>query len=70
MNKAIIIGICILTILLFGCTSSYEGCRNDCIELCMEGKEYKPATLNEPLTRWNLATSECKHECYDECKFI
>ncbi len=66
MKKAI--WIIIVLVLLVGCTSSYEDCKMDCIGFCMEGKEYKEIGMNEPLNLWDRATSECRHECYDDCK--
>ena len=60
--------ICFL-ILLVGCTSSYEDCTTDCIEMCMEGKEYQPVDgWSGCLSYWCRATEECRVKCYDECR--
>ena len=59
-----------MLILLVGCESSYTECKYDCIDICMEGKEYKKVGWFEPMSRYERATDECVLECYDGCRGI
>ena len=68
--KRIILGLLIVVLLLSGC-SSYKDCKYDCLDFCMEGKEYKSIwemERSESITIWNRAAPECKTQCYKECK--
>ena len=66
MKKIIITLSLILVVLLSGCQSSYEDCKDDCISICNEREcdKGKCTTWGEG---WNTL-GECNDECYDECK--
>ena len=70
MKLILMIGI-ITLLLISGCESSYDDCKYDCLDFCMEGKEYKKwfdMGLREEINLWSRATPECRDNCYNECK--
>jgi len=72
MEYLIIIGLGIV-FLLVGCESSYDDCKQDCLDICMQGKEYRPISdlgMNEPLSLWYRAIPECREMCYNECRGV
>ncbi len=68
MKPILIIGMCILLLLISGCSSSYRDCYEDCIPFCMEGKVYEPSKWDGPINKIYRAIPECKENCFNECK--
>lgn len=74
MKIRMIIGICILSIIISGCSSSEYG---DCYNIC-RSKEYQKVDTNCDWVSSSLVRKECsipedkmieiKDNCFDECK--
>jgi len=71
ISQLIILGFAVLIVFVSGCTNSYDSCKEDCKEICVN-KAMKnlsaSVTVLEGLETQFRSVQPCDDYCYDECR--
>jgi len=68
MKNWIVIGLCICLIFLLGCTSSYDDCHTDCLEIYNNRTCYKIFDMAELCG--DFPDDVSKEKCFDMCRCL